>query len=734
MPAAEAPLFLSVGGMHCAGCAASARAKIAQVAGVESVGVDFASGVAVVVGAGVDHEALCAAVRAAGFKPGVIGLQRAATDPLATLLELQHSAHVRHKAKLTQWARSALVAGVLWIILETLHWTGSHDAHQSTTMGWLMFAGATIALVVAGGGFYASAWRAARHRTSNMDTLVVVGVTAAYALSVWTFFSRNFAHATLDAPLYFAESTALLAIISLGHWMEARATNRANSAFKELLRLQPDTAERLATDGTTTSVAVREIHIGDKVRVRPGGRIPIDGRIADGRASVDESSFTGEPLPVTRSVGDCVSAGSMALDGALVIEATASGSESAIGRIAQIVYAAQISQAPIQRIADRVCRVFVPIVLVIALATFLGWWWASTLPNAVVTAVTVLVISCPCALGIATPLALVVGTGEASRRGILVRNAAILQSISSVRTVAFDKTGTLTAGRPVLQRIEVIHSETTELQALALAAAAEAHSEHPLGRAIVGAAHAAGIAIPTATNFVAVAGVGVQAQCGTQTIRVHRDQSASARLEVDGTLIARLHIADEVRTQSSDAILQLRALNCKVALITGDRVATAQGVARQLGIASHDVFADQTPESKVTAIQALGSDSLMMVGDGINDAAALATARVGVAMGSATALAAESADVILLRDDPRGVVEVIEIARKTFSVVRQNLALAFVYNALAIPVAVCGLLGDRGPLIAAVAMGLSDISVVANTLWLRQRLRRGRITMTSGTP
>ncbi|MSQ90927.1 MAG: cadmium-translocating P-type ATPase [Phycisphaerales bacterium] len=729
---AQSPLLVAVGGMHCAGCAASARAKIEHVTGVESASVDFASGVAVVIGSQIDPEALRAAIRSAGFEPGAVETQGAAPDPLAKLVELHSVAQQRQEARLRQWAQSALVAGVLWIILETLHWTGTHGEHQSLAMGWLMLCGSTLALVVAGRGFYASAWRAARHGTSNMDTLVVVGVTAAYALSAWTFIAQVFVGRMLDEPLYFAEATALLAIISFGHWLESRATSRASFAMHELLQLQPETAERIAADGTTTIVSAHDIRSGDSVTVRPGGRIPIDGVVTAGRASVDESALTGEPLPITRSVGDGVRGGTIALDGALTVRATAAGSESAIARIAQIVYAAQISQAPIQRIADQVCRVFVPIVFAIALATFLGWWWFASFPIAVVTAVTVLVISCPCALGIATPLALVVGTGEASRRGLLVRNAAILQSIASVRTVAFDKTGTITVGRPILQRIEVIDTQMTDSQVLALAAAAEAKSEHPIGRALVAAAARDGITIPPATNFIAHPGVGVQVDIGGKTLRVFRDQSASARLEVDGKLIARLHLADEVRAQSATAINQLRALGCKVALITGDRRAAAEAIASSVGIQPSEVFADQTPQSKVTTIRALESESLMMVGDGINDAAALATARVGVAMGSATALAAESADVILLRDDPRGVVAVIEIARKTFAVVRQNLALAFVYNAVAIPLAACGLLGARGPLIAAVAMGLSDISVAANTLWLRRRLRRGRGA--SGTP
>ena len=723
--------------MHCAGCAASARAKLTAVAGVDRADVDFATGIALVTpvaGGTPNEEALRAAIRAAGFEPGARRETSPQQDAFAALINLQRTAQARQKKQLHQWSRSALVAGSIWIVLETLHWTAGHSAHEGGWVGWSMFAGASIALIVAGGGFYASAWRALRLKTTNMDTLVALGVSAAFALSAFTFLAQRFGDGMHDGPLYFAESSALLAIISLGHYIESRAASRANSAIQELLHLQPGTIERFAPDATLAVVALSEIRVGDQINVRPGGRVPVDGIIVTGGASIDESSLTGEPLAITRKVGDRVSAGTIALDGALVVRVTAAGNDSAIGRIAQIVYRAQISQAPIQRTADQVCQIFVPAVLLIALATFVGWWMTASLSVAILTAVTVLVISCPCALGIATPLALVVGTGEASRRGILVRNGAILQSASAIRTVAFDKTGTITRGRPTLERIELIAQSMNESQALALAAAAESQSEHPLGRAVIAAAALAKVRVPPVTDFRAHAGSGVQVDCEGKVICVRRDEVASARLEVDGVLIARLHIADEVRAESRAAVTQLRAQGCSVALITGDRTAAALKIGQEVGFTRAEVFSEQTPESKVTVIQGLQCDSLMMVGDGINDAAALATAAVGVAMGSATALAAESADVILLRDDPRDVSVLIDIARKTFTVVRQNLVLAFAYNALAIPAAAFGLLGAKGPLIAAVAMGLSDLSVVGNTLWLRRRLRSGRKCDSSGTP
>ncbi len=734
---------LTIVGMHCAGCAASVRARLTAVAGVECADVDYATGAAMITpsaGANPAEGSLHAAIRRAGFEPADRSGRSAGTqhNGFAALIELRAAAQSRLQRQLRVWFRSTCVAGSLWIVLETLHWTAGHEQHESGWVGWVMFAGAAAALVVAGGSFYSSAWSALRLRSTNMDSLVVLGVSAAFALSAFTFCAQRFGGTMQDAPIYFAESSAILAIVSLGHWLESRAARRAHSAIHELLQLQPESVERLDDDAKTSEVALSEVVVGDRVQVRPGARIPVDGILVEGRASIDESSLTGEPLAVVRTVGARVSAGTIALDGALVVHVTATGNDSAVGRIAQIVYQAQISQAPIQRLADRVCQVFVPVVLLIALATFLGWWWIASLSVATLTAVTVLVISCPCALGIATPLALVVGTGAASRRGILVRNAAILQAAATIRTVAFDKTGTITIGRPVLERIECIDLSSSEADVLALAAAAESQSEHPLGRAVVAAAVSAGVPIPRAADFTAQAGGGVQVTCEGKRVRVWRDEVASARLEVDGLLIARLHIADEVRKESREAVAQLRAQGCAVAIITGDRTAAALKIALHVGVDPAEVFSEQTPESKVAVIDGLQRESVMMVGDGINDAAALATAAVGVAMGSATALAAESADAMLLRDDPRDVAHLIDIARKTFTVVRQNLFLAFAYNAVAIPLAASGALGSKGPLIAAAAMGLSDLSVVGNTLLLRRRLGRGvvqgRASDSSGTP
>ncbi len=722
-------MTFEVGGMTCAGCAASAQLRLSRVGGVDEATVDFASGRAVVVGRGMERARVEEAIKGAGFTP-TFQRESGSEDPFTALIDRQREVDARQLARERSWRQNAIVATGIWVPLEILHsmTAHGHTAHSAGSVqwsAWVAFAGAALALLFAGSSFYSSAWRAACHRTTNMDTLVVIGISASFALSAWTLVAQQFAQAMAGAPLYFAESTALLAIVSAGHWLEARGTRRATSAVKELLRLQPEFAERLSADGTSETLAASSIQVGDQIVIRPGGRVPIDGTILEGRASMDESSLTGEAMPESRSVGDRVSSGTIALDGRIVVRAEACGGDSALGRVARMVYEAQVTKAPIQRVADRVCSVFVPVVLIIALATCIGWWIVATPAVAIVTAVTVLVISCPCALGIATPLAVMVGTAEASRRGILVRTAAALEVAARCCTVAFDKTGTLTMGRPRLERIDLIDARWDRLEVLALSAGAESGSEHPIAHAVLEAAREAAIPLRASTDFTAQSGIGVHATVAGKRISVVRDESASARVEIDGVVAARMHFEDQLRPSAANAVRDLQALRCRVVLLTGDRQAAATRIASQVGLTPADVYADQTPQSKVAAVEKFGLET-MMVGDGINDAGALAAAGVSVAMGSGTALAAASADAILLRSDPSALVELIRTARATFSVVNQNLFLAFLYNAAAIPLAALGYLGSNGPIIAAIAMGASDICVVGNTLRLRRRLARHR--------
>ncbi len=722
--------------MHCAACATSAQRALARVPRVDEATVDFASGRATVVGHGLDEASLESAIRGAGFVPSRVEPNRATDeDPFLALVESEQRVRRERSRRAERWRTGALVGLAIWIPLEVMHWTvpGAHlGAHAAPWPAWVAFAGATVAMIVAGGAFFSSAWRAARHGASNMDTLVSVGVLAAYGLSLWNLLGPT--REGTAAPLYFAEATALIAIISLGHWIETRGSARATRDVESLLWLQPRDAERVAADGSTQTIPMREVASSMVVRVRPGGIVPVDGKVLAGTCSVDESAFTGEPLPVRRGPGESVRAGTLALDGALDIEVTASGASSALAQVARLVQEALATQAPIQRHADAACRIFVPLVLAVAGVTFFGWWMVASLDVATVNAVTVLVISCPCALGIATPLAMAVGISQASRRGIIVRRARAMERVAVATTVIFDKTGTLTEGRPRLSRVEAVAGASTEDEALALAAAAESRSEHPIGRAIVDATVRRRLHIPASDSFIAEAGVGVTARVDGGIVRVRRDTDASARLELDGALVARFWFTDDPRPSAAAAIDALRARGLGIAMLTGDRRASALEVAAKVGIAPGEVLADESPASKVQAVGKLGGTRAIMVGDGLNDAAALAASGAGLSMGSATALAEAGADATLLHDDPRAIADFYDLSRRTLSCVRQNLVFAFLYNGAAIPLAAFGLLAENGPMIAAAAMGLSDLCVVGNALRLRWILARGRKASSSCTP
>ncbi|MBL9148574.1 MAG: cadmium-translocating P-type ATPase [Phycisphaerae bacterium] len=716
-PSAASPpeRTLRIDGMECAGCVAGVQSALSALPGIREAHVDLASGRAIVAASDSD-EALVAAVRSRGFEARVLA------DPRRSRTEAEE----RQRARERGWKRRAIVGIALWVPLEILHWAthGSHALHGNLAVDLTLLLGGTIAVVVSGSGFFASAWRAARFRTTNMDTLVSVGVLAAYGLSVATFVAQRLGRME-GQPLWFAEAAALLGIISLGHWLEARATAKASATTRELLALQPEDAELLGSDGTTTRLESRLVRRGQCVLVRPGGRIPIDGTIRAGRAAVDESAVTGEPLPVARGTGDTVHAGTIATDGAIEVVAATDGDATSLTRIAEIVERAQATRAPVQRLADRVSAVFVPVVLAIAALTVIGWSFAGRPLDGVLYAVTTLVISCPCALGIATPMAVMVGVGEAGRRGILVKDAATIERASRARSVVFDKTGTLTAGKPDVTAIRPSGGSTGANELLAIAASAERGSEHPIGRAIVRRAEAERLAIAPATSFRAIAGTGVEATVEGRLVRVERDAEASCRVLVDGTLVGHIDVADAVRPTSAAAVASLRHLGLELRLLTGDRRSRALDVAGAVGLRETEVLADATPESKAAALDALPAPRVM-VGDGINDAAALARADVGIAMGEGSALAIETAPIVLLRGDPRGVPAILDVAAQTFRAVRQNLFLAFVYNAMAIPAAAFGLLGTRGPLVAAAAMALSDLCVVGNALRLKARLARER--------
>ncbi|MHC5007667.1 MAG: heavy metal translocating P-type ATPase [Planctomycetota bacterium] len=701
---------LRVSGMDCAGCAAGIQRALEARPGVHSVAVSFTDGLATVVGVALRPEALVEAVRDRGFEAEPLGDEIAAPAQLRSEIELRQARRER------QWRNRAMIGLGIWIPMAIVHW-GVADASWKP---WFLLAGATIVIAAAGWGFYRSAAAAARRLTTNMDTLIAMGATTAYVYSLIVFVA-HFANLA-EQTFYFSEAAALLGLISLGHWLEARASAKAGSAVRELLELQPDQAQVVGADGAATTIHSAQIEPGQKLLITPGARVPVDGVVVEGETEIDQAVVTGESLPVRKAVGDHVVAGSMNTTGRLVVEASVDGRHTTVARIAEIVQRAQASKAEIQRLADRVCAVFVPAVLSIAAITFFVWWLVvDNLSVGIVATVTVLIISCPCALGLATPMAVMVGAGSASRRGILIKSAAALEQAGRTRQIVFDKTGTLTLGRPEVTRIDRHDTSVSDDEMLRLAAAVEAASEHPIGRAVVRAAAERGLDLPPVTSFKALPGRGVRGTVEGHSVEIGRSNGATCLVTIDGREVADLDITDATRPDAAEAVRRLDDMGVEVTMLSGDRRGVAEAVGRLLGLPSNQVVAEATPESKCDFVRALPPGAVM-VGDGINDAAALVEADLGIAMASGTNIAIESADVVIPGDHVLAVPQTLHIARETLTTIKQNLFFAFFYNAVAIPVAALGLLGATGPLFAAAAMGLSDLTVIGNAIRLKGRL------------
>jgi P-type Cu+ transporter len=733
---------IAVDGMNCASCVAHVSKAAKSVTGVESAEVNLVGGRADVRfdPGRTDVGAIAAAITQSGYpaKP------RLEDHAAAEQQRLDHQMH--HEQ---QWLRRAIVGLVLWLPVEAAHWIlGAVYPQAHMAMIWVAFLTSTAAMIYVGSSFYKSAWTALLLRTSNMDTLIALGASVAYLYSL-IYFVGGLAHLwprPMGDELYFMESSALLALISLGHWLEARARKSAGSAIRELLNLAPTTVLRLSPSDQAEEISLSDLHVGQRVLVRPGDRVPIDGKVMEGESSVDESMMTGEPLPVARSVGDTVIGGTINQNGRLVVRATQVGSATALAQIVKLVEKAQTSKPPVQRLADQVAAVFVPSVLAIALVTAIGWYvwgathhWATAAIWAAIAkaSCSVLLIACPCALGLAVPAALMVGAGRGARRGILIRDIDALQMAEKIDTVALDKTGTVTLGRPAVTQIKTFNG-ISEDELLRLAAAAEQFSSHPLATAITAAAQSRKIQIPQTQAFDTEAGFGVTARIDGQKIlvgsaamlqrhgitldnstgktEIYVARQTNGQYEPAGQLI----VSDEVKSDSAAAVSELRNLNLRVVLISGDNVAAAQAVAKQVGIT--DVRGDVKPGAKAQAIRELqtGPHFVAMVGDGINDAPALAQADLGIALGSGSDVAKETGGIILIGPSLHGVAAAIRLSRATMRTIRQNLFLAFIYNVLAIPLAAFGILT---PLVAAAAMALSDITVIGNAL----RLRRTKI-------
>jgi Cu+-exporting ATPase len=636
---------------------------------------------------------------------------------------------------------------VLVLAMGSMLHGGFHRLVPPDLSRWLEFALATPVVIGCGGPLFQRAWRSVLTLRLNMFTLIGVGTGTAYIFSAVAMLRPGLVPAAFlahgRAPVYFEAASTITLLVLLGQVLELRARRKTGAAIRELMKLAPEKASVLR-DGVEREVGLAEVRAGDLLRVRPGGRVPVDGVLMEGRGSIDMSMLTGEPMPVDREAGDPVAAGTINLSGAFVMRAEKVGAETMLARIVQMVSSAQRSRAPIQRLADRAAAVFVPLVFAAAALAFAAWAWFGPEPrlaHALVAGVSVLIVACPCALGLATPMAIMVGVGRGARAGVLIRDAEVLERLRGVDTVVVDKTGTLTEGRPTVTAIHCVsEAGQTEAALLQLAASVEHHSEHPLGKAIVRHALAQGAILGDVTEFESFAGGGVSGVVGGRRVFVGKmagsgvAEDAQTRLEaeggtvvavtVDGETAGHIALADRIRDSTPEAVRRLQAMGLRVVMLTGDAAPTAAAVARKLGI--DDVEAGLSPAAKLDRIAALraAGHRVAMAGDGINDAPALAAADVGMAMGTGTDAAMESAGVVLVKGDLHGIARAVTLSRATLRNIRQNLCWAFGYNLLGVPVAAGALYPIFGlllsPMMAAAAMSFSSVSVIANALRLRR--------------
>ncbi|RME70999.1 MAG: copper-translocating P-type ATPase [Planctomycetota bacterium] len=735
---------LAIEGMHCASCVGKVERALREVPGVQSASVNLVTGEArlAIEPARFDPAAAERAVRAAGFGARC-------TDRVDAGGERPESeAHERTLAVRRRRLVVALVFGLPVFLLSLPHMVpGLPQPAPPPVLGPLLLVLSLPVLFYSGIDFLRAIPRALRPGRADMDTLVGLGIASAFAYSVAQLLGGG-------GGLYFESAVLIVLFVLLGRTLEAGARRRATAAIEALAALQPPVARRIEPDGTEREVPVDALRVGDHVRLRPGDKVPVDGVVREGRLWCDESLLTGESAPRRREVGEPVTGGTLVTSGSAVLEVTRTGEDTVLARMIELVRAAQARKAPVARLADRVAAVFVPAVLGVALLTLFAWWVLPAEPSfarALEAAVSVLVIACPCALGLATPTAIVVGTGVAASRGILIKGGEALETAAHCRVVCLDKTGTVTAGRPEVVAIRTLEP-FDEPRVLALAAAVERRSEHPLGAAIVAAAEARALAVPEdVDDFESQPGLGVAARVEGEKVLVgsvgllrehfvdtaalepllhelaEQGQSPVA-VAIGGEPAAAIGVADPVRPDAAAAIARLHAFGLRVVLLTGDREEVARRVAAQRGI--DEVAAQLLPEDKLARIRALreAGARVAMVGDGINDAPALAAADLGIAVASGTEVAMEAGDVTLLREGLAGVPETLAIARATLRTIRENLAFAFVFNVLAIPIAAGALYPWTGwllrPEIAAAAMAGSSVTVVSNSVRLGRRLRR----------
>jgi len=639
------------------------------------------------------------------------------------------------------WAALALSGPVLTLAMGAMIAPDLFHHFNPRILAWVQLVLTTPVFFWAGAPLNRRWWKSIRERDTNMFTLVITGTGAAYLYSVAaTLFGDRFPAALQTvhgAPLYFEAVAFITTIVLLGQILEQRAHARTDAAIRALMSLAPKTAHRLTADGREEDVSLELVHPGDRLRVRPGESVPVDGSVDSGASEVDESMLTGEPVPVAKRAGDAASAGTLNTTGSFVLVAERVGADTLLAQIVRLVEAAQESEAPIARLADRVSAWFTPIVLVISAVTFVAWSLVGPEPrllHALLNAMAVLIIACPCALGLATPVSLVTAIGRGAQAGVLVKDAAALERLARADTLLIDKTGTLTAGTPRVTAVEVAGGAAlTPDELLAFAAAAESPSEHPLARAIVAAAHERKLTLPAATHFAAEPGVGVSATVAGKKVAVTRAAETAATRHATATLVAvsldgawagTLALADTIKPSTPAAIRELQRLGLRVVMVTGDRTSAAQAVADALQLDGY--HAGITPARKQDLVREhrARSEHVVFAGDGLNDAPALAAAEVGIAMGTGTDVAMESAGIVLVKGDLAALVRAVHLSRATLRIIKQNLFWAFAYNFAGLPLAAGALYPFTGwllhPMFASVAMSLSSITVVSNALRLRR--------------
>lgn len=714
-------LELSIDGMTCASCVGRVERALAKVPGVKSVSVNLANERAHLELLGqIDPQTLIAAVTKAGYSASVWEVEHPQTD------------NQQQRLRRERWALiMAIILAAPLVLPMLLQPFGVHWMLPA----WVQFALATPVQFIFGARFYVAAWKAVRAGAGNMDLLVALGTSAGYGLSLyeWATAAGRMPH------LYFEASAVVIALVLLGKYLESRAKRQTASAIRALEALRPERAIQVI-DGREQDVAISDLRLNDLVMVKPGERFPVDGEVVEGQSHADEALISGESLPVPKQPGDKVTGGAINGEGRLLVRTLALGAETVLARIIRLVEDAQAAKAPIQKLVDKVSQVFVPTVLLIALATLIGWWlYGVPMETALINAVAVLVIACPCALGLATPTAIMAGTGVAARYGILIKDAEALERAHEVSAVVFDKTGTLTSGTPRIAHLSAInHDEAALLQ---MAGALQRGSEHPLAKAVLDACAERGLTVADVTDSQSLTGRGIAGTLGGRRLALGNRRlleesglnagewaESAAAWETEGRTLSWLieqspelrvlglfAFGDTLKPGALQAVQQLNARHISSHLLTGDNRGSAKVVAQALGIT--DVYAEVLPADKAATVATLKKTSVVaMVGDGINDAPALAAADIGIAMGGGTDVAMHAAGITLMRGDPRLVPAALEISRKTYAKIRQNLFWAFVYNLIGIPLAAFGFLN---PVLAGAAMALSSVSVVSNALLLK---------------